>query len=124
MELIEKNNVNIGGKCILVATKKGTRKFGPYQELYAPDGHRLFRGRPIIDLGEIVATRKTHNIYCDEGLLLLTSGPSTLFVLEHYNHTIDDNIVNDKPLLYLKNSFGTTVTAGSYGQVILFDCNH
>ena len=70
MEIKEKNKAYITGKGILTATKAGTRKLGSYEEVYNSNGELLFKGRRIIDPGEIVAVIETPNIICDEGLLL------------------------------------------------------
>lgn len=69
--LEEQESLKLTGKGILTATKAGTRKLGPYEEVRDPDGKLLFKGKPIIDTGEVVAVIETPNIICDEGLLLM-----------------------------------------------------
>ena len=65
----------------------------------------------------------SNNILGEDGLSLFGTGPAPSQVPEYYNHTITGNIVNEKPLLYLKNSSQTIFSAQSYGQIILFDCS-
>lgn len=95
MELKEKNRVYIGGKGILTATKKGTRKF--------QDGK-------MIDPGEIVKVIETHNIICNEGLLLFAG------------FSIDESATYDVGLTYCE--IGTDNTAPVAGNAALGATHH
>jgi len=95
MELIKKNKIEITGKGILTATKKGTRKF--------KDGK-------MIDPGEIIAVQETGNIICDEGLLLVSA------------FTIDESAVYDVGLTYCE--IGTDNTAPAAGDATLTAFHH
>ena len=133
MEIKERNKAYIAGKAILTATKAGTRKFGPFEEIYSPEGKLIFRGRPVIDPGGIVAVVETDNIICDEGLLLMAGfirdedatynvgityceigtdatapvvGDTTLGATHHRNA-----VTNDSRALYVV-TFATFFTAG------------
>ncbi len=110
MELKEKNKVYIGGKGILTATKAGTRKLGPYEEVLSPGGKLLFKGRRIIESGEVVAVIETPNIICDEGLLLIAG------------FTIDESATYDTGLTYCE--IGTDDTAPTAGDTTLGAFSH
>ncbi|KKN60075.1 hypothetical protein LCGC14_0535440 [marine sediment metagenome] len=91
VKLTESQNVIIGGRGVLIATKAGTRK-------YNKDGK-------LIDPGEIVAIVKTPNIVCNEGLLLLSA------------FTIDESAVYDVGLTYAE--IGSDNTAPAAGDTTL-----
>ncbi len=95
MELKEKSKLYIGGKGILTATKKGTRKF---------------ENGKMVDPGEIVFETETPNIICDEGLLLVSA------------FLIDESGVYDVGLTYCE--IGTDNTAPVAGDVILTAFEH
>jgi len=96
MELRKKNKVTIGGKGILTATKKGTRKFDK-------DGK-------LIDPGEIVAVIENPNIICNEGLQLIAG------------FTIDESATYDTGLTYCE--IGTGTTAPAAGDTTLTTFHH
>ncbi len=110
MELIKRNKIEITGKGILTATKKGTRKLGPYDEIYNPEGELIFKGRPVIDPGEIVAVIETHNIICNEGLLLVAG------------FLIDESAVYDVGLVHCE--IGTDNTPPAAGDTTLGAFHH
>lgn len=68
----ERNSVKISGIGQLIATVKGTRKYGEPTTTRDPEtGKVIFKGRPLIAPGIIVHQQETHNIICNEGLILL-----------------------------------------------------
>ena len=68
----ERNKIEIGGVGQLVATIKGTRKYGkPIEVLDSKTGLWIFQGQPLIDEGKIVHKQVTPNIICNEGLILI-----------------------------------------------------
>ena len=67
----ERNKIEIGGVGQLIATVKGTRKYGKPTIIRDPEtGKVTFRGKPLIDPGIIVHQQETPNIICNEGLIL------------------------------------------------------
>ena len=110
MKLIKKDKIYIGGKGILTATKAGTRKLGPYEKIFSPDGKLLFEGRPIIDPGEIVAVIEMPNIICNEGLVLIAG------------FTIDESATYDTGITYCE--IGTDNTAPVAGDTTLGATHH
>ena len=110
IEIKHKNKIGFETKCVLTATKAGTRKFGPYEEVFDEDGHLIFKGRRMIDPGEIVEVIETDNIICDEGLLLGAG------------FFRDESAVYDVGLTYCE--IGTDNTAPAAGDVILGAFSH
>ena len=96
MELKTKNQITIGGKGILTATKKGTRKFDK-------DGK-------LIDPGKVVAVIENPNIICNEGLQLIAG------------FTIDESATYDTGLTYCEMGTGTTAPAA--GDTTLTTFHH
>ncbi len=70
--LKEKNGIGVFGSGELIATVKGTRKYGKPIAIRDPKtGLYIFQGRPLLDPGIIAHQQETHNIICNEGLILL-----------------------------------------------------
>lgn len=63
------------------------------------------------------------NTLSNNGLYLGIWGAPPADVSPFYNHTITGNTVDDKPLLYLKGVSGSVISADTYGEIILFDCD-
>jgi len=95
----EKNNLTISGTGIITATRKGTRRLGEYQEMFGKHGELIFRGRPIINEGEIVAIIENHNIICNEGLQLVAG------------FAIDESATYDTGITYCEIGTGSTAPA-------------
>ena len=95
MEIKEQNVIKIVTKCILTATKKGTRKF---------------ENGKMIDPGEVVFESETHNIICNEGLLLVAG------------FAIDESATYDTGITYCE--IGTDNTAPAAGDIILGAFHH
>jgi len=99
MEIKEQNSLRISGHGIITATRKGTRRLGEYQEMFGKHGELIFRGRPIINEGEIIAIVENHNIICNEGLQLMAG-----FV-------IDESATYDTGITYCEIGTGSTAPA-------------
>jgi len=108
--LTEKNRGFFSGRGILIATRVGTHKLGDYRESYDKDGRLVFKGRPVIDEGEVVATIETPNIICNEGLQLVAG------------FTMDESATYDTGLTYCE--IGTDDTTPAAGDTALGAFHH
>lgn len=63
----ELNKLLDGGKAILTATERGTRRYGDYIEFRDDARDLVFRGRPLLASGLVVARLVTDNIICTVG---------------------------------------------------------
>jgi len=108
--LTEKDKGFFAGRGVLIATKAGTRKLGEYREIRDKDGRCIFKGRPVIDEGEIVATVETENIICNEGLQLFAG------------FSRDESATYDTGLTYCET--GTDDTTPAIGDTALGAFHH
>ena len=85
---MQKERLGLSAIWRLTATVKGTRKYGNPGKLYQPGNRYLFRGRPVLDLGEIAFQGEGHNMIVTDGLEFIS------------NALIDTSAVYDTGLTY------------------------
>ena len=75
----------------------------------------FYTGGVVIFYSRNMINQANNFTHC--GLTVIGSG------LQHYDHSVEDNLVNSKPLLYLNNVDDVHYTGGDYGQIYLISCD-